>query len=558
MARFSRRKQMVELFKRVPNWTAAVIAPFLLCLKLWKKANKQSTMHHALLHVTHTTDRDSIGRFAALVAHTNEQTHAHIVQQLRYYTRKVTGQQHLAFGYAAQPKPLAEEEALQYLANTLRGLRRRSQLKPRRAAADAPRAELGCSSSTMRPQNGNNVHGTLCGPQPGAVGTFPLTIDGQLPPAPIFATSHAWKARAHQGFSDGSSLGLSTHSTHTGVFQRWLLPWPSVPDLSAANRKRMAEAVAWGLAAMLADGEIVAVRWGALREAQQREARGGHQLSVQELARYIWRQRLPTLGTSRSNHIILARLGGGGRVETRRALSAELISAMGVPLGHSVRHGLSAITENQAVSLVGQAVDVGCAAAACGYGLQRARLLDPTEAVTYGAAACGLDLVAVALLGLRPNMKYAFAVEALSIPTTAHRRGWAGQPVTYFTLAHDPTQVSLMPKVQVWAWTGRCNPYTRWSRRSPREKAEAKQRAAEEMNAAFEYVRTHRPSVVVGENVAAFGRGGEGRVWRTFLAILHSAGPYDWSWQVVQPVEVDSDAAMNRSRFWYVGVLRSS
>ena len=84
----------------------------------------------------------------------------------------------------------------------------------------------------------------------------------------------------------------------------------------------------------------------------------------------------------------------------------------------------------------------------------------------------------------------------------------------------------------------------------------AKQRAAEEMNAAFDYVRIHRPDVVVGENVAAFGTGGEGQVWRSFLAILHSAGQYNWAWQVLQPVQTDTDAAINRSRFWYVGVFR--
>ena len=558
MARFSRRKLTVELFKRVPNWLVAAVAPFLLCLKLWKKSSKSSSMHHALLHVTRTTSDDRISAFAAAAAPSDTAVRTHITQQLQYYMRKVTGQPHLAFGYAAQPAPLTDEEALHYLANALRILRRKVNEKHGSSAATAMTP---ASGSTVQTQNGIKVHKYAAADQPqsGAVGTFPLTTKGQLPPAPIFTASRAWKARAHQGHQDDQSLGVITGQAHTSSFHSWLQPWPPNPDTSGANLRRVQEATAWGLARVIPPGETVAIRWGDLREAQQRAVHLGQQpLTPTKLAAHIWKQRLPTAGTSRSKHIILARLGRDGQVEMRKACSSELISAMGVPLQHSVRRGLSAVTENQAVSLVGQSVEIGCAETACGFGLRRAGLHDPTEAVTYGAAACGLDLTAVALQRLRPNMRYILAVEALDIPQQAHRASWSGQPVEYFTLAHDRDQISLMPKVQVWAWTGRCNPYTKWSRRPAHEKAEAKQRAAEEMHAAFEFVRTHRPNVIVGENVAAFGTAGESRVWRTFLAILHSAGPYDWFWQVIRPVDVNSDAAINRARFWYVGVLRCS
>jgi hypothetical protein len=554
MARFSRRKMMVEHFARVPNWMVTAAAPFLQHLKQWKKATRSSTMQEALLTVVSDIYNGNISEFVALVSTENEVNRVHITQQLLHYSRKVTGQQSLALGYAAQPQPLAKAEAVRYLANTLRIIRRKVAGKQERRAAKRTAQAQGSSPSN----SAQTLHSAAAlEPLPGAVGTFPLTIKGHLPPAPVFTTSHAWKARINQGYSDATTLGVAKSQEHTGTFQRWLQPWPDTPDLSCSNQRRIHEAAEWSLATILSTSEVVAIRWGALREAQQQvELKHGCHLDPEALEHFLWRQRLPTLGTSRSNHIILARLDGHGQVETRKALSGELISAMGVPANHSVRNGLCAVSENQAVSLVGQAVEVGSAKAACEYGLKRAHLTDATADITYGAAACGLDLIAVAMQQLRPNMRYLFAAEALEIPQLAHKRAWTGQAIKRFTLAHDHAQISLMPHTQVWAWTGRCNPYTRLSRRSPQAKAEAKQRAAEEMNAAFDYVRIHRPDVVVGENVAAFGTGGEGQVWRSFLAILHSAGQYDWAWQVLQPVQTDTDAAINRSRFWYVGVLR--
>ena len=80
---------------------------------------------------------------------------------------------------------------------------------------------------------------------------------------------------------------------------------------------------------------------------------------------------------------------------------------------------------------------------------------------------------------------------------------------------------------------------------------------ASEIHAAFGYARLHKPKIIVGENVSNIGVGSEGQIWRSLLAILHAAGDYEWAWQVLDPTtSLREDVPMNRSRFWYVGVLR--
>ena len=554
MDRFSRRKRTVELFSRVPNWTAAAVGPFLLSLKHWKRQGRSRTMEQALLRLISSTVSGSIATFAEHAARENMANRTHIMQQLHFYARRVMGQHHMTqrmvLGYAARPQPLAQVDALAYLANTLRVIRRKDGTKRGRVAGQRAVQDTSAPNSTGASDK-DGLHR-------GAVGTFPLTLAGQLPEPPVFTAARAWKARANQGYDDATTFGVGTSTTPSSTFHRWLHSWPHELDRSSAGARRTQEAAQWSLASTLTLGETVAIRWGALREAQQRSTtQGKPRLGATDLAGFIWRARIPTLGTSRSNHVVLARVNTANVVETRKCSSEELASAMGIPLQHAVRAGLRAVTENQAISLVGQGVEMGCAVTALANGLRRANMTDTMEPITYGAAACGLDLTAVAMESLRPHMRYVFAVEAMAIPSRAHRAGWARHQPRYFTLAHDQTQITHMPHVQVWVWTGRCNPYTKWSRRSPLEKAAAKQRAAEEMHAAFGYVRMHKPRVVVGENVAALGSGGEGQVWRTFLAILHDAGEYEWAWQVLNPVQVHGDAAINRSRFWYVGVLCS-
>ena len=561
-SRYSRKVRLMQMLKYASDWMTVAIAPLLLCIKIWKKQHNHKTMQHTLLAIVSDNTLDSINTVAEEASTGNTAMQHHMVQQLQHYNRKVTGNimpvaaeyGYAGYGNAATTTPMTRERALEHLANVLKRMRllerTANKLKTTQPQVTSSDKE---QQTQQQPQHMTTVQTPI--------GTYALTKPGQLPPAPIFSTAAAWKGRMNQGLRDQTKLELDTTPNHirrTETYHKWLLPWPELDAIGKAQIAKTQEAATWKLGEALDTGETVAVRWGKLREMQQSAQKLGQPaLDTTAINQHLWRKALPTLGTNRGNHVTLLRKDDVGKLHMRMMHSQELASPMGLPLTHPIRDGLRAVTESQALSLMGQSLQMGCATIACKNGLQRAGFTDTMQEITYGAAACGIDLMAAAVLALRPNMRYLMAVEAVDIAARAHKAAWKEQSISYFTEAHNQNQIRDMPRVQIWAWTGRCNPFTKWSRRPKHEAAEARRRALEEMHAAFGYARLHKPKIIVGENVSNIGVGSEGQIWRSLLAILHAAGDYEWAWQVLDPTtSLREDVPMNRSRFWYVGVLR--
>ena len=250
---------------------------------------------------------------------------------------------------------------------------------------------------------------------------------------------------------------------------------------------------------------------------------------------------LPTAVGNASDHYVLLTPGG----EPRFLTVEEVARGFQIPAGSPLMRMLSSptpLTVIQAVSCLGQSIHVGV-----GRSLVSKLLGDGvlTCGLSYGSAYSGIDTFAAAVdVETCGKWAYMFVSEKCKTVRKALLSAWGCRGLEHVSCYKNACSsgATTAPYVDLWVISPSCEAY---SRRNHSRKGTVQARALCDVGAAFEYVHTRRPRVVVVENV------NEKTVSGPLTGILSRLKGYSIEAGPLDP-RVVANAPMERDRHFWV------
>ena len=249
------------------------------------------------------------------------------------------------------------------------------------------------------------------------------------------------------------------------------------------------------------------------------------------------------LANPSDHYVIISANGAEAFASIQFVAAAQGMPRASVPVGLLDRTIMSA---RQAATALGNGVHTGVMRAILRPLIDSGKM---PQNPTYGSAFAGVDLIAVAMeLELHDKWEYKFASESQTHLRGALLATWRKRGLTKEWCIDDARHcdaTTKAPRVDVWSMTGSCKAYSSANRGRDDDSIEL---GLIDMYWAMDYVRKHKPRVVLIENVAAE------IVVKALQSMMGAMQEYEWQSGVLDPRNV-VNAPVARTRFFGVGVL---
>lgn len=281
--------------------------------------------------------------------------------------------------------------------------------------------------------------------------------------------------------------------------------------------------------------------WGVVcyeRAAGRLLAEGGpSEGTVRALIRF---DVLPTAVASAGDHYVLVGPAGAARYMSVDEVARAFGIASTSPLMTTLREP-SVMTDAQAVSCLGRSVHVGVARLLVGDLLRRGAI---HRGLTYGSAYSGVDGFAAALEGeLGEDWHYRFASDVLPHVRGALVHAWSGHGLRAGRCHVDAAGSAAIgeERVDLWALTPSCEPFSRRNRARSRD---AQNACLREVWASLGYARAAAPDVILVENVD------EPAVTAPMTGLLQRLAGYTVKTGTLDPRTALGEPMARERRFW--------